>query len=320
MIVNKFILTVCALIWCFGVSAHTLSDEARISLKVVVPNGDMPVEVCQLLENKLTNIITNSGYADNGYIDRFVLSAKIDVLSKDIAQSIPAYVSQKLCITFAVGDVIENKVYSTCSVTLSGIGTNETKSFISAFSALKTGNSIIQEMLDSAKHKIIAFYTDNCSAIISDAFTMATMQQYDKAIFSLISVPNVCNECYSKCRETAIKIYKQKINAESTDLLNKAKSVWTASQDASGAEDVAQLLGRINPLSDNYAEVENFRNSIGNKLRDDAKRKWDFKMKQYTDEQAYKRSIVEAYKAVGISYGNNQPRNIYRTVIRSWWW
>lgn len=299
--------------------SNAATDESRISINAIVPDEGIPVEACRNLENKLTRALTASGFADNGYVERFVLTAKVDITQKDVVPSIPARVSQKMDVTFFVGDVIENKVYSSCSVSLAGIGTNETKAFISAFSKVNPQQRDLQYMLTEAKAKIVEFYRNNTDEIIQNAQTLASMQKYDEAIFRLTSVPNVYNEGYKKCQDAAVAVYQQKIDNEAATLLAKAKNVWLQSPDASGAQQVATIIANVNPKASNYASVEAFRKQVENKLQADAKREWEFQMKQYEDNQAFKRSIVSACRDVGVAFGKGQPRSIVRTIVRGWW-
>ena len=122
-----------------------------------------------------------------------------------------------------------------------------------------------------------------------------------------------------KCQQQAGLIYQQKIDSEAITLLEKAKTAWTLNQNEQGANEVANIIGQINPKSSNYNQVIYLRNTINKKLQADEKREWDFKMKQYEDNQAFKRSLVDAAKAIGVAWGQNQPKTVYKTVIRHWW-
>lgn len=305
-------------LYCATLHAQKLSDEGRISMNVMVTDEEIPAEACHNLENKLVRAITVNGYADNGYCDRFVLTAKVDILSKDVIPSTPVRISQKLDVTFMVGDVIENKVYSTCTVSLSGIGVNETKAFISAFSKVNPKQQELQDMLKETRQKIVAFYTDRCDEIVRSAQTLAEMQRYDEAIFRLISVPNVCADCYQKCQSAATSIFTRKINNEAATLLNRAKTEWMRHPNATGAQDVADIISQINPQAKNYDEVVALRQEIASQLEVDARKEWDLKMKQYEDNQAFKRSIVDACKAIGVAFGNGLPKNVTRNIVNRW--
>ena len=318
MKLHKYVMVCCASFICLNVFAQNLSDESRVSMCAIVPEGDIPAQAARNLETKLTRAIVTNGFADNGYADRFVLTAQVDITSKDVVPSTPPRVSQKMDVTFMVGDVVENKVYSTCTVSLAGIGTNETKAFISAFSKVNPKQQELQGMLQEAKEKILAFYTSHCDEIVTNARSLADMQKYDEAIFRLMAVPNVCSDCYKQCQEAAVSIYKQKVNTEGVALLNQAKAVWMKQPDASGAQEVASIISRIDPKSQNYSEVVAFRSEVSSKLEADTKREWDFKMQQYENNQAFKRSIVDACKAIGVAFGNGQPKNVTKTIVSRW--
>ena len=100
--------------------------------------------------------------------------------------------------------------------------------------------------------------------------------------------------------------------------MNEAKAIWMKQPNAAGAQEVATVISQINPKCQNYSEVVSFRDEVGSKLSADAKRDWDFKMQQYDDNQAFKRSIVDACKAVGVAFGNGLPKSVAKTVVRKW--
>lgn len=295
------------------------SYAQTISINAQVVDEKLPAEAAKSLETKLQSALTINGYADNGYTERFVLTAKVDITQKDITPTTPTRISQKMDITLMVGDVVENKLYASVTLQVVGIGTNENKAFISAFRNIKGDNPKVQQMLNEAKEKIKEYYTSQCPAIISRAQGMADTQAYDEAIFLLTSIPDVCHDCFMQCQQHARIIYQQKIDANAIVLLEKAKATWAVKQNAQGASEVADIICQINPKSSHYAKVVTLRSAIEAKLQADAKRDWDFKMKQYEDDQQFKRNIVDAVKEIGVAWGKNQPTTVYRTVIRHWW-
>lgn len=313
----KLYILIC-LTFAISNASHATTDNSRISINAVVPDERMPVEACRVLENKLSRVLTANGFADNGNAERFVLTAKVDVVSKDIVPSIPPRISQKIDITLAVGDIVENKVYSTYTMTTIGTGTNETKAFVSAFAKINPQKDELQNMLAKAKTKIVDYYTENTDEIINNAKTLAAMQKYDEAIFRLMSVPNIYNKGYKECQSVAVAIYQQKINDEAEKLLVKAKNIWASSPNDTGAQQVAELISKINPKADNYQSVETFRKQVEDKLQDDAKREWEFLMKQYENNQAFKQSIVSACRDIGVAYGKGQPKSTTTTIVRGW--
>lgn len=289
------------------------ADNDYISLGAFVSNdpATIPAEAASLLKSRMQRAVAADGFADNQATGRFALVAKCDVLEKDIAPTTPPRISQELELSFVVVDLIENKVYSSCDMTVSGIGTNETKAFSTAFQKVSPQNQQIKKLLSEAKEKILDFYTNSCSQIQTQARTLASTGQFDKAIFSLMSVPAVCSECYNSCQQLASEIYQQKIDAECSRLLELAKSKWAASQSGTTAVEIAELISQIDPRSSGYPAVVEFRESVSAKLAADAKREWEFQMRKYEDNQQFKRSIVDACRAVGVTFAKNfQPPQI----------
>ena len=222
------------------VTVAAQENTSGISLKAVVVDDDIPAAAVKNIETKLQRALASNGIGDMDYTQRFVLAAKVDVVQNDVMPSNPPRVSKKLDLTLMVGDVIENKIYETCTMTLAGIGTNEAKAFISAFSRVNPNNEELQSMLAAAKEEIMAYYENNCDYIISNANSLAGQQKYDEAIARLMSVPEVCKDCYEKCQTAAVKIFGQRLDADCSALLNEAKNGWDYQPDRSS---VAGLSG-----------------------------------------------------------------------------
>ena len=322
------------------VTVAAQENTSGISLKAVVVDDDIPAAAVKNIETKLQRALASNGIGDMDYTQRFVLAAKVDVVQNDVMPSNPPRVSKKLDLTLMVGDVIENKIYETCTMTLAGIGTNEAKAFISAFSRVNPNNEELQSMLAAAKEEIMAYYENNCDYIISNANSLAGQQKYDEAIARLMSVPEVCKDCYEKCQTAAVKIFGQRLDADCSALLNEAKNEWMHSKDAESAAKVAGIISRIDPLWPDYPEVVKFRDEISSKLSADEKREWDMMVKKYEDEQAFKkqqyederdfrlqqhndeianqRLIIDACREIGVAWGKNQPQTVTRNIARFW--
>ncbi len=314
-------MTICVLL-CVTKSyaQYDVPDEERVFIYAIVPEDvGIPAEASNNLETKLQRILTDNGIADKGYAERFVLTAKIDILSKDVVPSTPTRISQKLDITFMVGDVAENKLYEAYNIEVTGVGTNETKSFISAFSNIDPQQRELCEMLSKAKEEIVGYYTLHCDEIISRATTLEATNKYDEAIFQLLSVPYVCADCYLKCQETAQIVYVNKINHEGATLLNQAKAAWAAQPNSVGASEATLYISQIDPQSAGYPEVEALLNKIESKLKEDEKKEWELRLKQIEAEQVFKGSMVEACKSVGTAWAKRRPMNWLKSIIHGWW-
>lgn len=303
------------------------ADEGRISIKSLMPDGTaLSAEANSQLETKMQQLLTANGYLDDEYAARFVLTAKVDITSKDVVPSTPPRISEKIDITFYVGDVVENKVYASTTLKVTGIGINENKAFISAINNIKASNPKLKKMLEQAKIKIIDYYTNNCSEQITRAKTLAATGQYDEAIAKMMSVPNVCADCFTQCQQASADIYQQKIDAIGRQLLERAHNAWIKNPNADGAAEVVSIINEISPASSVFPDVEKLRNEVSAKLTSDEQRtleqqerECNLRVQAYRDGQANKQAFIKACRDIGVTWAKNQPKNIIRTIIRGWW-
>ena len=267
--------------------AQTLDDVGRMSINVQRPvNRTIPTEAMDQLEDKMHQIITTAGISDNAINRRFALTASVSVVKKDIISGSPARVSQTLDITFYVKDVVDRKEYGHATLSTVGVGLNENKAFIMAFSNLKPGNPKLQRMIEDSKELIIAYYRTNIDNIIADAYILVQQGQFDKALYQIAQVPDVCTDCTQRCRAATIDIYQKKIDSVGEKLLQSAKAAWTAEPNANGAIKASRYLAKIDLLAACQPQVEELMEEMKEKVKDDERKAWEFELQQYADAKA----------------------------------
>ncbi|MDE6460233.1 MAG: hypothetical protein K2K52_05290 [Paramuribaculum sp.] len=299
-----------------GVSATDFTG--KISYFPVVTGNDIPDASKKLIVSKMEQLLIQNGCGSMNRADRFIMLAKCNVIQKDVAPTTPPRINQKIEVTFILGDAVENKTYSSATIELSGMGINETKAWQTAINGIKPANPTFKQMFEDASDKIAAFYSSNCNKIISQAKTLASTGKYDEAIASLMSVPDICNDCYEKAMTAVSEIYQCKIDNEGKTLLAKAKNAWATSSDEKGADLAMTFLNEIPVTSSSFADAETLANIISNKLSSEKERKWQFKLQQYNDEKEFRsreqenshaRSMVTlaAARSVAEKWAENQP-------------
>ena len=255
------------------------TDADRISISAVIPDySDIPAEALQNLEGKLQSLVTAQGNGDR-QTDRFLITARIDVTNKDITQTAPPKVSMKMDITFIIGDVVEDKIYGTHTISTAGIGPNETKAYIQAFQRIKPNNPALQKFVGDTKQKILDYYNGNCQFIVSDAERKAQMGQYDEAIAQLVTVPTVCADCYATCQTKSLEVYEQRRQAEAAKLDKEGRELIRQARSAWSDKFVNEINAHLRKVEAQQAAAAAAR----------AKQQWEFKMRQYEDNVADRR-------------------------------
>lgn len=235
------------------------NDTGRIVLNTFLGNIDnVPKGAVKLLNNKISQIASGNGMGGNETFPRFIISADIDVLTKDITPTAPPKTALTLAVTLYIGDGIEGTVFASEYIELKGIGNNETKAFIQSFRPLNPRNKKFNEFIETGKNKIIEYYNAKCDFILKEANTLANQKEFDSSISKLIEVPEVCKECYDKAMDLSSVIYKRKMENECQQNLTKSNSLiaqdkWeeapvpisSYTPDMSCYSDVKQLLSKI---------------------------------------------------------------------------
>jgi len=277
-----------------------LDDFGRIVLNTYLPdNLSLPLEAKNLLVTKLNQITSNNGIGGSQANPRFIITANVNVGTKDIIAGPPQMIAQNIDITFFVGDAETNTIFSNTTLSLKGVGTNENKAFIDALKTINPKNKEVIAFLEEGKIKIINYYNTNCDFIIKDAQTLVKQEKYDEAIYQLSLVPDVCQDCYFKCLDTLTQIYQQKIDADCKVKFNEAKVTWSAAQTPNGAEKAGDILSTIHPMAACQPEISTFIKKIDAKLKADEKARWQFKMKQYADKIAAQKVQVRIAEEKG---------------------
>lgn len=338
--------------------AQTNNDDdiGRIVLKAFIPKYDnLPDAAGNLLEMRLNQIITSQGIATEKFNTPFVLSAKINTLSKDIVPGPPQQIALKLEVTLMMGNVEEGHLYQSIALNCMGVGQTEEKAYLAAFRNIRSANPVIQDFLSRSKSRVSAYYEEHCRDILTEARKLAGVQNYGAALLALTSVPNVCRECYEQCAALAVQLYQKKTDDEGTTLLSRAAEAWAQSPNHDGADAAVGYLSQINAMASCQPQAQQLINDITRKLKSDDAREWNLKVEQYRNEVAQQRrewnqevkernreqnrldrqqqydqarymadsantrAAIRAARDIGVAYAMNQPQEVtYFNCIYTW--
>lgn len=307
----KYIFLLCCF-WGFSTlqAQVKLDDFGRIVINGFLPdNLAVPAEAKAQLLNKLNQITTSAGMGGSQANARFVITASISIGTKDIIPGPPQMIAQNLDVTFYVGDALSKTLFSSTTLSLKGVGTNENKAFIEAFKGINPKNKALLAFLEEGKKKILDYYVSQCDFLLKNAQTMAQQQKYEEAIYQLALVPEVCQDCYFKALDMQTKIYQTMVDEDGKVKLNRAKTTWAAAQNPQGAEQAADILATINPNASCQPDVTALIKTMQAKIKADEAARWAFKLKQYEDKiaaQKEQRRIAEQKSIRDDQYRENQ--------------
>lgn len=272
---------------------------------------NVPESVNAFIENKLQQVVAQNGLGSGDYYGgRFVITASFIPVTKDIVPGPPKQFSENLDVTFYIVDNIDQKIFSTTTVSARAIDASEEKVLNKAIRSINVKSPQITSFVNEGRDKIVAYYVAQADRIIARARALAKQRQYEAAFFELSAIPDACGEAYDRALAAGNIIFQEYVDYMCDVNLANARSAWMAQQNSYGAYEAGEYLSQIYPDAKCYGEADNLYREIKAKVLDD----WKFEMKKYNDQVALEQSRIDAWKQVGVAYGKNQKADTYHVT------
>lgn len=300
----KNLLTIIALVFF---TMPTFSQTNNIQLYVCAPEQveDVPETSMNYLVNALCTAISSDDLAaQSNYLTQFLLVPKVNVATKNVLANTQQQIVLTLDVTLQIVDDLSSTTYASKTISLKGVGTNETKAYNSAFRTINKQNQQIISLISSGKKRILDFYEAETENIIKKANLLASQEKYDEAFYLLSMIPSQCSK-YDLGISAGLTIWNKYKDYSCSIDLAKAQSVWTAGQDYNAAKLAGLYLANILPDSKCYGDAQQLYKEIKSKIGD----LWKFEMKQYDTETSMRMAKIQAIKEIGVAYGKGQQPN-----------
>lgn len=262
----KYLLTLLIITTCLYSQNNRgkTDDVGRIAIAPIVGEiEDMPASAEKMLLNKMNQILSKNGMSS--FSNRFIMFPNVTILDQNIIASAPPTHAYTLEITLSIADNKTQTIYHSASMEKRGVGKNPTKAYIQALKTLNAKHNDIKDLVETAKNKIVEFYNSECDFILKEAESKAKRKKYDEAIYELTSIPKICKECFEKGQDTAIEVYKQKMDNECMELIAKAKAAKAKNNYNLAASYLASILPDVSCYKDAQVmlkEIEDHRCNV----------------------------------------------------------
>ncbi|HOZ14101.1 MAG TPA: hypothetical protein PK784_04895 [Tenuifilaceae bacterium] len=301
---KKILLILVAFVFGLNLNAQNsqgkTDDLGRIALAAIVPDQaeGIPQSARQLLANKMEQIAVQNGLGAAASNPRFCIVPVVNVLSKEITPTAPPMQALNLDVTFYIVDAASQTIFSQTNIQVKGVGQTEDKAYMQALKNLNVKAGQFKGFVESGKEKILEYYNSQCDVVLKGAQALAGQKKYEESLFTLLSVPDVCRECFDKSMDLSVDIYKQYANYKCTEYMSGAKAAWANMN----ADKAAEFLGKITPDMECYEQAVKLTDEITQKQLADGANVWQFKMKQYDDSVEKEKMMIQAGKEVAVSW------------------
>lgn len=280
-------------------SVGKADDLGRIAVAAVVPDAaNIPDGASNMLKSKLQQIAAQNGLGASEYNARFAIIPVVSIISKEITPTAPPMHALNMEITFFIADAVSQNIFSQTSISLKGVDRTEEKAYIQGIKNINPKHGQFRGFIEKGKEKIIEFYNSQCDTYIKGAQALAGQKKYEEALFLLLSVPDVSRECFDKCMDLSVDIYKQYADQKCNEYLQAAKAAWAGKE----LSKVEENLGKITPDMACFPEAERLIADITAKVEAEGASSWSFKMKKYDDSVEKEKMMIQAGKEVAMSW------------------
>lgn len=308
----KKIILLLSLVWAALFPGKLWAQDCEVPMGVALPAQAeaLPSSARSYLMDKLRQMATANGISADLSGTQFFLSAKINVVEKNILPGPPVQHSYTLSVSLYVVDDYNQKIFTSATLEVKAIGNNETKAYINGIRKINVNSAVVQSFIAEGKQKVLRYYDDNYRALLAKAKSESAMKQYDKALAMALSIPP-CSKGYEQALKEAGNFYQSYVNQQCQENLAKAYAAWNAQQNKNGALEAGEYLSRIYPDAVCYKEAMALYKDMKAKVKEDVK----FEMKQYNDGVAIEKQRIEMMKAIGVAYGRGPKESKDSTKI-----
>jgi len=292
------------------------NDFNRLSICSVVnlDTEKFSSDAQEYLNEILNQVVVSRSLGGQYGFTRFVLTASMQYTSKSILSGSPTMHSYEILLSIYLGDGVEGKMFSSTSMTLSGIGASETKALKDALKKINPNDPRFDNLISNGKIKIIEYYNSICDAQIRDAQNLASTDNVFDALYKLSEVPDVARDCYIKSKALSIEIYKRYKERECAYLLNNAKNTWASNPNPEGGRKAVEILNNIDPESNCFNDARGIVNQITSEIKNSNLELERFNRTYLLFEQKNQAELekvrIGAIKEMVNSYFNKKPETI----------
>lgn len=217
-------------------SGENLADyQGKIKLTVLIPSDEnLNSSIQKKLEAKLLQLVTANGIGGMGGDPRYILAPITELQKVDVTSTAPVRHLVEYGITFYVADIITGTVFASQEIKLKGVGDSDELATIAAFDELKTNDSRIKTMLQTAEQKIVEFYTTHGDEFIKQAEMLAAQEKYAQAIAILGSIPVEAESAYPTAVKMISELMPKYFAKESNLALSQLKAALGKPGDENG--------------------------------------------------------------------------------------
>lgn len=281
-----------------------MAQSENLSIAVAVSKQQMTekAEILQLMKNKLSSAMAESKVGIANY-SGIIVSPTTTITNRHIVEggmrNITIY---DIDLSLTVSQVITGSEFNAINITLRGEGYTKDAAILAAIRSLSAKDKRLIMFFSETKTQILDYYRNNVQVFITKAKTLASMQQYDKAVTLLASYPENLKQ-YGQVAVTMKEIYTMYQQKVCSDILQKARGAYTIGN----YEEAVQWLNEIDMSSPCAKEAKLLASQIKQAIDAELAQKITLYQQQMQTAASIEKRRIQAIENIVTSYYKNLP-------------
>ena len=223
--------------------ATDIGTSIPIAIRVppAMPGVDQAMTI--QLEARLSRILTGTGLAAVPGGADFVMFPNVIVLEERVVEGSRQMTVVKIDVSLYIKSVFDGVLFASTSKILGGAGRTRNAALINAVSSLQGNDPGILAFFQTARDRILDYYSQRCDQIILEAKTAAELGNVDQALGSLLGIPDVVSDCKETASKAAVAIYAVFERDQCENALLMVRSAVAAEN----FEEAIENMSSINP-------------------------------------------------------------------------
>lgn len=317
------------------------TSMAQIQITPYIDEGNcssMPNSICEILSQKLSNVISQNGIQSQMGDSRFILTCYVSEESKNVLSTSPTQIAYVLNLHLFMGDGETGTKYISETFRTKGVGATEEKAYLNAVKNLNVKSEQMASFVGRGRKRIIEYYENNKNQIISSVRSYISGKDLERAAYELCLIPQECSY-YNEVQNLLGQVNGRIVDNNSSELFLSAESIWAGEQNESSANQVAELISKIDPNASCFSEANKFMSSVTERMEQLNNREWAARQRQLAHEREMEviresnRSTetqmrikaqrdqniatIKAVRDVAVQYAKSRPRVVYH--VHGWY-
>ena len=289
-------------LFSFAVQAQEPATDylGKISLSVTQPDNPDKLNASQIskLQTKTLSIATRNGIGGVSHSTNFVMTPKLDIYDEEVAEGMRNITVVTTELTLVIKQSNNGLVFSTYSVSIKGSGFSKDEALNNAISQINPADPKAKAFIEDGKKKILDFYNSKCGDILSEADKYNGLNNYERALAILLSVPVEATPCHEKIKDKSIATFKLYQKKQCQSQIQVAKTQIAAKQ----YRGALNTLSFIDPTSACFSESNTLIASAESKLTAEDKRLWEMEREKMKNKMEMEKYQIDAMRDVANSF------------------